>query len=61
MALLGNAAMLLSFDVAPDAIDEHDDWHTHEHLPERLSIPGFVGEPAGSRRKGNPGISSCTR
>ena len=34
--------MLLSFDVAPDAIDEHDDWHTHEHLPERLSIPGFV-------------------
>ena len=42
MALLGNAAMLLSFDVAPDAIDEHDDWHTHEHLPERLSIPGFV-------------------
>jgi hypothetical protein len=21
---------------------EHDDWHTHEHLPERLAIPGFV-------------------
>ena len=37
-----NAAMLLSFDVAPEAIVEHDDWHTHEHLPERLSIPGFV-------------------
>jgi hypothetical protein len=34
--------MLLSFDVAPEAIAEHDDWHTHEHLPERLSIPGFV-------------------
>ena len=34
--------MLLSFDVVPDAIPEHDDWHTHEHLPERLSIPGFV-------------------
>lgn len=33
--------MLLSFDVAPDAVSEHDDWHTHEHLPERLSIPGF--------------------
>jgi hypothetical protein len=42
MPLLGKAAMLLSFDVAPDAIPEHDDWHTHEHLPERLSIPGFV-------------------
>lgn len=33
--------MLLSFDVEADAIDEHDRWHTHEHLPERLSIPGF--------------------
>lgn len=41
MPLLGPAAMLLGFDVAPEAIDEHDDWHTHEHLPERLSIPGF--------------------
>lgn len=42
MPLLGSAAMLLSFDVAPEAIDEHDRWHTHEHLPERLSIPGFL-------------------
>ncbi|NRF68922.1 hypothetical protein HLB44_18165 [Aquincola sp. S2] len=41
MPLLGKAAMLLSFDVVPEAIPEHDDWHTHEHLPERLSIPGF--------------------
>lgn len=42
MPLLGQAAMLLSFDVAAEAIAEHDDWHTHEHLPERLSIPGFL-------------------
>jgi hypothetical protein len=42
MSLLGSAAMLLSFDVVPEAISEHDDWHTHEHLPERLSIPGFL-------------------
>jgi hypothetical protein len=34
--------MLLLFDVVQDVIPEHDDWHTHEHLPERLSIPGFV-------------------
>lgn len=40
--MLGNAAMLLFFDIAPEAIAEHDDWHTHEHLPERLSIPGFL-------------------
>ncbi|MBE0624691.1 MAG: hypothetical protein IH606_07765 [Burkholderiales bacterium] len=42
MPLLGPAAMLLSFDVLEDAIAEHDQWHTQEHLPERLSIPGFV-------------------
>jgi hypothetical protein len=42
MPLLGPAAMLLSFDVVEEAIAEHDQWHTQEHLPERLSIPGFV-------------------
>jgi hypothetical protein len=41
MSLLGQAAMLLLFDVVQEAIPEHDEWHTHEHLPERLSIPGF--------------------
>lgn len=34
--------MLLSFDIVPEAIAEHDEWHTHEHLPERLSLPGFA-------------------
>ncbi len=42
MPLPSQAALLLSFDVAPDMLAEHDDWHTHEHLPERLSIPGFL-------------------
>jgi hypothetical protein len=42
MPLLGSAAMLLSFDIVEAAVSEHDDWHTHEHLPERLSIPGFL-------------------
>ena len=42
MPLLGSDAMLLSFDIVEAAIAEHDDWHTHEHLPERLSIPGVL-------------------
>jgi hypothetical protein len=49
------AALLLLFDIAGDAIAEHDDWHTREHLPERLSIPGFLRgsrwiAPAGAPR-----------
>jgi hypothetical protein len=39
---LPRAAMLLSFDIAAPAQSEHDDWHSHEHLPERLAIPGFL-------------------
>ena len=42
MPLLGSAALLLSFDVLPEHVAEHDRWHTHEHLAERLSLPGFL-------------------
>jgi hypothetical protein len=52
--LLGSAAMLLGFDVAPEAIAEHDEWHTHEHLPERLSIPGFLRGTRWTAAKGQP-------
>ena len=52
--LLGPAAMLLQFDVAPEAIPEHDDWHTHEHLPERLSIPGFLRGTRWAAARGAP-------
>ncbi|APV49418.1 hypothetical protein BWI17_06825 [Betaproteobacteria bacterium GR16-43] len=41
MALHGDAAMLLYFDIDGDLAD-HDHWHTYEHLHERLSIPGFL-------------------
>lgn len=41
MPLIGNAALLLAFDVEPGAVDEHDYWHTFEHLPERMGVPGF--------------------
>ena len=46
--------MLLSFDVAPDALGEHDHWHTHEHLAERLSIPGFIRASRWVALRGQP-------
>jgi hypothetical protein len=46
--------MVLSFDIVPDAIEEHDDWHTHEHLPERLSIPGFLRGSRWTALSGQP-------
>ena len=55
MPLLGQSASLLAFAIADGSVDEHDDCHPHEHMPERLGVPGFLrgsrwkavrGEPA---------------
>jgi hypothetical protein len=37
----GRAAIAMWCDIAPEARAELEDWHTHEHMPERLAIPGF--------------------
>jgi hypothetical protein len=42
MALCGDGAMVLYYDIVRDAVEDHDDWHTHEHFPERVGIPGFL-------------------
>jgi hypothetical protein len=41
MALLGQAAVAMWWDMAPAQRAEFEHWHSHEHFPERLSIPGF--------------------
>ena len=40
--MLGKAAVAIWCDVAPEIKAEYDDWHAHEHMPERLQIPGFL-------------------
>ncbi|MCC7113822.1 MAG: hypothetical protein IT520_05495 [Burkholderiales bacterium] len=50
----GHGALLLLFDVVAGAVGEHDDWHTREHLPERLSIPGFIRGTRWTRDTGSP-------
>jgi hypothetical protein len=42
MPLLGAAAMLLWYDIVPEQVAEHDEWHTRQHFPERVGIPGFL-------------------
>lgn len=46
--------MVLYYDIAPDAIEDHDDWHTREHVPERLSIPGFLRASRWVAAEGSP-------
>ena len=40
-ALLGSGAVLVWNDVEDGARDAFYEWHDHEHIPERLGIPGF--------------------
>jgi hypothetical protein len=41
MSLLGDGALAMWWDVEPSMCSEFEDWHSHEHFPERMSIPGF--------------------
>ena len=29
------------WNISPGTRAEFEDWHSHEHMPERLAIPGF--------------------
>ena len=38
----GKAAIAMWWEVSPEVRAEWEEWHTVEHMPERLSIPGFL-------------------
>jgi hypothetical protein len=53
MALCSDAVMAIYYDFAEDPAG-HDDWHTYEHMHERLSIPGFVRGTRWVAKAGSP-------
>lgn len=40
--LAGEAFVAIWHDIAPEGLATFYDWHDREHMPERLSIPGFL-------------------
>jgi len=42
MALAGKGAIIIWNDITPEGREQFYDWHLHEHIPERLSVPGFL-------------------
>src|SRR4051794_7138925 len=42
MSLLGRAVVAIWNDVALQGRDQFYEWHNHEHMPERVGIPGFL-------------------
>ncbi|WP_395689128.1 hypothetical protein [Caenimonas koreensis] len=56
MPLLGQAAIAMWWDMAPAHRDEFEHWHSHEHFPERLGIPGFRRGSRWADATGGPGF-----
>jgi len=56
MSLLGNAALAMWWDMPASRRAEFEHWHTHEHFPERLGIPGFNRATRWTSADGDEGI-----
>lgn len=56
MPLLGSAVTAMWCDIKTTRLREFDDWHVHEHFPERLSISGFL---RGTRWQSRDDESGC--
>jgi hypothetical protein len=41
MALRGRAFLAIWHDIAPEGEPDYNVWHTRQHMPERVGIPGF--------------------
>jgi hypothetical protein len=56
MPMLGGAALAMWWDMAPAMLGEFEHWHSHEHFPERLGIPGFRRASRWRDARGGEGV-----
>lgn len=56
MPLRGTAALAMWWDMAPEMKAEFEDWHSHEHFPERLGVPGFRRASRWTSASGGEGV-----
>src|SRR4029453_7975918 len=54
LPLAGSAVLASWNDIAPGGDAEFDHWHTTEHIPERVSVPGFLRGRRYNAIAGNP-------
>ena len=60
MSLHGKAALAMWWDMSASRRAEFEHWHTHEHFPERLGIPGFNRATRWTSADGDEGTSLGT-
>ncbi|WP_374410385.1 hypothetical protein [Hydrogenophaga sp.] len=56
MSVLGQACLAMWWDMAPEMRVEFEHWHSHEHFPERLAIPGFLRATRWTSADGGEGV-----
>jgi hypothetical protein len=56
MAMRGTAALAMWWDMSAGMRHEFEHWHTHEHFPERLAIPGFLRASRWTDADGGEGV-----
>jgi hypothetical protein len=54
MALLGKGALLIWHDPAPEIESDYNEWHSKEHMYERVGVPGFRRGQRGVALTGTP-------
>lgn len=59
MAMLGQAALAMWWDMAAERRAEFEHWHSHEHFPERLALPGFRRASRWLAADGGEGVFTC--
>lgn len=42
MGTSANALLLVMMEIDPETEDEFNRWYDQEHVPERMSVPGFL-------------------
>lgn len=57
--MLGTAAIAMWWDIAPGMREEFEEWHSREHMPERLAIPGFLRGTRWVAESGEPAYFVC--
>ena len=54
MALLGKGALVIWHDPAPEVESDYNEWHSKEHMYERVGVPGFLRGQRGVAINGAP-------
>lgn len=50
MALRGSGMVIMWHDITPEGDEAYNAWHTREHMPERIALPGFQRSRRGVNR-----------